>query len=329
MSEKTAAKLLDAEIKRKAKEMILDVCRSMDLTDTENFKTIESKTGEIEFHFTSSSEMGKAIIQYSPQPYVEKLLMDFNNRAEAKAGDEDWRDVPPTFIEEWSEKAVFRITKILIYNFQYECFGFVYNQPRLAMECFGFLKPLFYERESKRTLLQTDTERNEQIEKILENLSKYRKVVILGLEKQVLAQISAPQFIFCDIYDINWKVWKKAKAFYTRNKKLANALDIVKKTFPNLDEDLIDKFDKQGEGEPAALAFKSAARYLNIPPDKGTNETSRKNYLAQSRIQRNSASAEEVDEAYKKYVLAWQDYYQTNDRWRQMSLDFIKKLLAS
>lgn len=328
MSEDKSDNFYNAEIRKRAKEIILRVCRDLDLdfTKSENFKIIETEADEIEFHFTCSDVEGRAAIQYSPQPYIENLLQRFKEVQNSRAKLKENKIIPPGYLEEWTDRYVYDIARILIHIFQYESFLFVYNQPKLAMNLFGFLPSLFLERESNDYLLRSDLERKNQINKILDDVfNEGWKKVILELEKQFLAELSAPQFVFYEIYNKALKHWQDAKAFYKKNKNFPNVLELIKKAFPMLDADLIDKFPLRGESEPAPLAFESVSRFLNIPPEKGANETSRKRFLAESKAQRQLATDQQIKDAYKKYVLSWAGYYQNQERWKRMALDFINK----
>jgi len=77
MTDEEVEKSLDTRIRKKIKEIILEVCRIEDYTDNKNFKFVETDSGEVEFHFIMAENEGRAAIQYSPHPYLERLLKGF------------------------------------------------------------------------------------------------------------------------------------------------------------------------------------------------------------------------------------------------------------
>ncbi|MBA4121186.1 MAG: hypothetical protein H0X72_01810 [Acidobacteria bacterium] len=324
--EEIVAESIEADIRKKAKDVILEAFKALDWNDSENFYVKQLETGEIFFHLTIISEMGKADIHYSPQPYVESLFRDFSKAVEARAyKDVDLSSVSPNILKEWSEKTILTITKIILKNFRRECVGFIYNQPSFAMLCFDFLDPLIYERKSKDILLRHKANRGERIAEIIKKISKTREEMILKLEEEVIGEISAPQFIFCEIYDFYKAVWQEAKKLYTKSKKFQNVSDIVKTAFPLLPKDLIDKLGLRGESDAAMLAFQLAARVLKVPPNEGKSEAARKRYVKKSRSQRKAISPEEAQKAFAKYLVSQGDYDRVKGQWRQLIYDSIDK----
>ena len=170
--------------------------------------------------------------------------------------------------------------------------------PYLAGELYltYFNKMAFYSDES--FFRKSESQQRSDIKEILEFPHSKRIQRILNLTQEVSELFSAPQYLFCDVYERQVKIWEKAKKCYKDNKRYKNPLGAVQENFKDLPADLIQRFESLDTetARPSAIALEHTARILNT-----TTSDRLSRYLTVSRKLRQNISDQQAQEAADKY----------------------------
>jgi hypothetical protein len=61
-------------------------------------------------------------------------------------------------------------------------------------------------------------------------------------------------------YESLLKIWQEAKRFYQSNRKHSTWQDMIRKLYPTLPDDLIERLGRKGDSTPSTIAIEHAAR---------------------------------------------------------------------
>ncbi len=296
--------MTDAKVKEYARNVILNACESVGLSiegesdirihpaGKASVVVVESETGEIGFQCDYSSPFGKSTTIYSPQPFIEwlKILLD------KQLNSPKYSHIPAEYIRISSDEKISDIAKVLVSIVASEMWDATHQTAILSRRIANLLS-------SPNLAHQSENQLIEQISVLISNVNVNRSERILVLAKQQIENLSAPQYVFCDVYDSLLEQWREAKKFYNRNKRFANCLVSLKATYPDLPEDLIHRLTipQSYDSQPAKLAFEHTASMLNIP-NIPTADRSQARYLSKSRELRAEVSDEDVQTALDRFV---------------------------
>lgn len=288
--------MTEAEIREYAQKIIIEACdytgfwKVVEKLDTKVEMTLSSE-GLYEFTFDFSQLFGTtAFVRYSPQGRIEGVMKEFQKikKGDLKPGEEKFYE----YVTDDSLQESAKLTMMLLPHLLKEVF--------YAIENFGV--PLQSILSPYRLLAHTRKEIDEKIKEFTKSVNNTREHIISVIKGFYYKRITAPQYIFCEVYDELSLEWAEAKKFYKRNKKYKNSLEMVKLAFPDLEEDFVsDLADADNyTAQPSTIALKHAALLLNVPDSKRAERTLRR-YLQESRKLRKQYSAKQVEEAIESY----------------------------
>lgn len=301
--------MTDAEIREYARNKILDACRQVNLVIHSNKRSVLvlkeedreirlrieiTQEGEVFFHFFIVSSIGAATIQYTPQPYVEMAARLMVEEVQRAIEENNEAPTPPVLYSFWDShitSVAKAITSIIVAEFEES----VLFLPLLAEDIVTFLI-------SEDAADRTERQKEQGVEEIILLRGVGKKLRILEMDREQIQSIVAPQYLFCDVYEDQKQVWSKAKQFYKQAKQFNNALDLVKAAYPDLPEDLIERFVSLDnyESAPSSIALDAAARLLNVS-SKIASPSSLRRYLRASKVQRKKIADRDAEKALSEF----------------------------
>lgn len=294
--------MTDERLRELSKSYIIEAIESttFNVQDENRSLTIESlDNGLIEFRVSLSLEpYGSSDTKYYPQIALEEFIKAideafstyverYSSQEAAKAAVAGFK----YFVEEKIKFAAQMLVALIVNEF---------TQPFIALPKLSFsLAELFSVENLSR---YKKPERQNKLRQIIEQTDTERHRIFAEIEEQVLNLLAAPKYTFCHVYDSELEEWQEIKAFYKRNKMHKDVINLVKRNFPDFDEDLIERLANPDKyiAMPSNIALESTARMLNVP-NSIASDRSLNRYLQESRKIREQVSLEEVEEALRKY----------------------------
>lgn len=315
--------MTDGEIRLYAQKLIENGCKSTHVwpnpIEGVDVKMTITPKGIYEFCYDFSEIVGtKAMVCYSPQKFVENLI-----RAFQAAASEIKDRVPAEIIEKDFHEAIQDTVDYLLVLMMLELCEPFAALPQIAS---NLARTLSYE-----SLLNNEPgEITNKINKLIQEVNTRRKERILELRKQQLEALSAPQFVFCDVYEEQLAQWTKAKKFYRLNKVHKNWIEMLKLAYPDLDENLIPQLGASDRytAQASTIALKDTAELLNIQNSKKADRTLRQ-YLTESRKLREQVSDREANKALDRYFDFVDAYLNEEELKEKLRTEFKAKLVQN
>lgn len=281
--------MTEQEIREFAQKIIIEACEQSGfwkIVDDNgmNVKMTLSDKGLYEFTFDFTQKVGTtAIVRYSPQKFIENLVETVQQIKHYS---------PDKLSVFFAEEGLIETAVLVMLLLPLELLTPFNSINKFALILNNILSTKNLSKTSKQGI-------NEQIDELIQILNSQRVYFISTLKESYYNRLSAPQYVFCDVYDKLLKSWTKAKKLYKQTQKYENSLELVKLALPILDEQFIrDLADEDNyTAQPSTIALKQTAKFLNVPDSKKAERTLRR-YLKESRILRKNYTDEDV----KKYL---------------------------
>ena len=302
----------EKEIQEEAKEIILQVCESVEKTsESERFVLTKTADGELVFVIKFDEGcLGKGTVFYSPQPFIENLI---RLREEELQVAKNTSLATLELVRLYWEMKISETANILI--------NIIQGEFKMAIAQQGVLALSIFCEGTKEILASQDVLATTKaaLEDVLKQQEEVRKFFVKNLNQRH----TAPQIIFCHIYKTQLKLWNEVKDCYKQNKKYKNCLAMVKAQFPNLPNELVEKLADDAldpyDSMPSSLALRATAMITNAPK-KLSSIRSLYDYLEGSKKLQETVSKEEIRDALLNYMAYISQKYD--------EVDLIKSLLT-
>ena len=282
---------IDNEIRDIAHSLILDVWEHLKETGLDCTKNVEvvDSGNEIEFKVeVKNGGLGRATINYSPQIYIEQLILLSENELEQIENNANESNYYTAFL--YWRRRLDETTRILLSNMKGE-FELVTAQQGVLAE------HIFTEGigEKNKERLNANW--------ILKDSYKQRKARVDFFREEIKKSKVGAKVLFYPFYEAELKTWKKAQRFYKQNKASTNVLDFLKLEFPSLPKDLLEQLTDLDPytSKPSTIALLATERIVGVK-QTGKAISSLERYKAESEKEFKNTPKEVVANEYRIFV---------------------------